>query len=89
MMPFLKGPMELCRQELNQAFILNGCLYFDEWNYLNKIENYISEETIAYEMPVERSLDIDSMIDWQYAQYLASNKKVHKENTNEKWVPKR
>lgn len=61
------------RQELRPMYIRNGAIY------LSKRETILSNSfkgniCLAYEMPVERSVNIDSPADFQYAMWLLNNK---------------
>lgn len=47
------------RQELPAFYCLNGSLYAAKTDYLLLGKNFITDETVAYVMPEERSLDID------------------------------
>ena len=59
-----------CRQHLPTAYVLNGALYLASRNFLLREQAFISPETVGYVMPPERSVDIDTLLDWQWAQLL-------------------
>lgn len=67
---FIDAPQVSCRQELPRIYALNGALYFALSGWLQQRRAFITEETAAYVMPRERSLDLDSMIDWKLAELL-------------------
>ncbi len=59
------------RQELPEYYRLNGALYVIYKNTLKKHKNFFfTDETYAYIMPIERSIDIDSHIDFKFAEFL-------------------
>lgn len=68
--PFLLGEMPMRRQELQPIFSLNGAVYVAQTQWLLANEKFITEQTMAYEMPPERSVDIDSAWDLSIARAL-------------------
>ena len=52
------------RQDLPSIYIINGAIYFAKTNWLKSNKTFITNETIGYVMPQERSLDIDSEFDF-------------------------
>ena len=58
------------RQDLPQAFALNGALYFADANWLRRSGSLIGTETLAYVMERERSVDLDTPLDWKFAELL-------------------
>ncbi len=58
------------RQELPVFYRLNGAIYFAHTDYLKSQREFISDETYAYIMPRERSVDIDSKLDFEFAEFL-------------------
>lgn len=57
------------RQDLPKTYITNGALYLVNISWLKKRKKFIDSDTIGYEMPAEKSVDIDTLSDW----YLAEN----------------
>ena len=53
------------RQQLPPIFRLNGAVYVAECSWLQETRSFITTETIGYEMPAERSLDVDKEADLQ------------------------
>ena len=47
---------------------------------INKKESkdYFSTDTLLYKMPTSRSVDIDSLLDFEIVEYLLLNKKILK-----------
>ena len=58
------------RQELPVFYQLNGAIYLTETEYLYECNGFLGPDTFAYKMPKERSLDIDSDLDFKLAQLL-------------------
>ncbi len=58
------------RQDLPQAFELNGALYFADANWLRSSGSLVGTETLAYVMAKERSVDLDTPLDWKLAELL-------------------
>lgn len=53
------------RQDLPPIYVLNGAIYIARIDWLRANKSFVSEETIAYLMPKERSLDIDTAEDFE------------------------
>ena len=58
------------RQEFSKVFQINGAMYIADKEWIEKEQKLISKETVGFEMPLERSVDIDSDIDLQWAKFL-------------------
>ena len=61
------------RQELPSVYVLNGALYFARIDWLINNRGFISPETLGYVMPNERSVDLDTALDWQWIEWLIEN----------------
>lgn len=48
------------RQDLPQAYSINGAVYVARVDWLRKTGTFIAEETLGYVMPRERSIDLDT-----------------------------
>lgn len=53
------------RQDYPDFFLLNGAVYVAQAEWLQRSQTFISDGTVGFEMPEERSLDIDSEEDFQ------------------------
>lgn len=60
------------RQKYRRSYYPNGAVYVFKVSLL-KQEKYTSEKTYAYIMPRTRSVDIDTIDDFKYAEFLMSN----------------
>lgn len=58
------------RQEQGKYYRLNGAIYMLNVNVLDKIQELYGKKSYAYIMPRERSVDIDTMWDFEYAEFL-------------------
>jgi CMP-N-acetylneuraminic acid synthetase len=56
------------RQDLPVAYEPNGAIYIAEINWLLRESSLITSETLGYEMPRERSIDIDNLEDFKLAE---------------------
>jgi CMP-N-acetylneuraminic acid synthetase len=59
-----------CRQLLPPAYLLNGALYLASRDFLLRERSFIGDDTVGYVMPAERSVDIDTPLDWKWAELL-------------------
>lgn len=64
------------RQELPPAYALNGAIYLVSTSQLKSSGKFVDAQTLAYVMPVERSLDIDTLQDFEYAEYLGKRDRL-------------
>jgi CMP-N-acetylneuraminic acid synthetase len=70
LMPVLKNGQHQRRQDMPKVYEHNGALYFAEIDYLKTVKSYNSEGVSAFEMGVVDSIDLDSPMDWQYAECI-------------------
>jgi CMP-N,N'-diacetyllegionaminic acid synthase len=68
--PLLPSVEAACRQQLRPAYVLNGALYLASREFLEREHSFITADTLGYLMPIERSVDIDSPLDWQWGEFL-------------------
>ena len=60
------------RQSLSNSYILNGALYLATRDFILNNKKLVNSETVAYQMPAKRSIDIDTLLDWDLAEHLIS-----------------
>lgn len=60
------------RQDAPKCFDMNASIYVWQRNALMNSESVFLADTLLYEMPRERSIDIDDEFDFEVAHYLAS-----------------
>jgi CMP-N-acetylneuraminic acid synthetase len=59
------------RQEAQQlAYVPNGAVYLADCSWLGRSQSFITPETMGFVMPAERSIDIDTELDWHLAEFL-------------------
>jgi N-acylneuraminate cytidylyltransferase/CMP-N,N'-diacetyllegionaminic acid synthase len=58
------------RQDLPMVFSLNGAMYFADASWLRDNGCLVSAETLAYVMSKEHSVDLDTPLDWKFAELL-------------------
>lgn len=68
------------RQELDPSFMPNGAIFILKLSLLKSLYSYYSDNTYAYVMPSERSLDIDTPLDFEFAEFLVSRNTFRKGN---------
>lgn len=62
------------RQKYKKLYHVNGALYMAQTKWILKNKTFINKETFGYEMPIERSIDIDDQYDWNIAEFLLKSK---------------
>lgn len=68
--PVLAAPAVGRRQDLPKVYALNGAVYAAECDWLVRNRTFVTPETIGYEMPSERSADIDDLADFAMAELI-------------------
>ena len=58
------------RQDLSEACTLNGALYLSSRVFVEREKSLMNDSTIGFWMPPERSVDIDTMMDFHWAEFL-------------------
>jgi CMP-N,N'-diacetyllegionaminic acid synthase len=66
------------RQDLPQEYTMNGALYLFRWDFFKQHRNiyHDREATYGHVMELEYSIEIDSMINLRWAEFLVENKYV-------------
>ena len=70
LVPILEQKIVSCRQLFPDAYVLNGAIYLCKCDWLKNSNIFVTSDTVAVSMPKLRSLDIDSLDDFKYAEYL-------------------
>lgn len=65
------------RQALQVFYRLNGAIYLADVSYFRQRGHFYGDETYAYIMPQERSVDIDTLLDFEFAELLLKKRHVH------------
>lgn len=75
LLPWLSGQnFPTRRQEATQTYELNGAIYLTQVSVLRNQKTFFPENTFAYVMPRERSLDIDTPWDLHLAHLILEEK---------------
>lgn len=69
-----EGEKILRSQDAPKVYRANGAIYIASVPWLLENQSFFTKETRAFEMPQERSLDIDSPMDFQIAEHLVASK---------------
>ena len=64
------------RQSLPKTYIVNGAFYLFKRNSFIKSKSFKGKYSIPYEMPKERSINIDSLIDFDLASIILKKTKI-------------
>ena len=73
----LDADMPACRQDARTDYYFpNGAVYVTRTDYLRRERRLMSERPEVYEMPSERSLDIDTELDLLWGRFLVEQGKV-------------
>jgi CMP-N,N'-diacetyllegionaminic acid synthase len=77
MQPIMPQDLSSCqRQELPPAYTLNGAVYVTKTDWLRKHKKFMNGGSYAHIMPPERSIDIDSELDFKIAGMLLLERKL-------------
>jgi CMP-N,N'-diacetyllegionaminic acid synthase len=69
--PFISDRPEIASLEDHlKIYSLNGSLYLAKVDWLLEHRSFIAPDTIGFTMPLEKSVDIDTIQDWNWAEYL-------------------
>ncbi len=71
--PFQSNELILHRQALSPLYYLNGAIYLAEVAWLQTHKTFVTRETVGYEMPIERAIDIDAPFDFACANALLNS----------------
>lgn len=64
------------RQSLPNVYELNGACYLTHIDIIKEQRTFIPEKTIPFVMPIERSVNLDTMLDWYMLEKLIEEKVV-------------
>lgn len=72
---FIKSGNNLRRQDLKKFYRLNGAIYISKVSILKNIRSFYGKKSYAYIMGQRESIDIDTELDFEYAEFLIKNSK--------------
>ena len=61
-----------CRQNAPKVYDMNSSIYIWKRKTLLGNDSLFTDKTSLYVMPEERSVDIDTALDWEFVEYLIS-----------------
>mgnify|MGYP006411644189 CR=1 FL=1 len=64
------------RQNYPKSYVPNGAIYIANYDFLKKEKTFFGTKSFAYIMPKKRSIDIDSIDDFLYADFLLKNNEI-------------
>ena len=73
---FIKSEDNLARQNLKKFYRLNGAMYISKVDVLKEIKSFYGKKSYAYVMEQKESVDIDTELDFEYAEILMRQKYV-------------
>jgi len=62
------------RQDNSKYYIPNGAIYILDYDLLNTKRTYYCDNTVGFEMSAEDSVDIDTLIEFKFAEMLIKEK---------------
>ena len=63
--------LESCRrQDFSKYYRLNGAIYLSKVNYFKRYKDFYKEKSYAYIMEKFKSVDIDDIFDFNYAEFI-------------------
>ncbi len=72
--PLINRSDVACRQQLPPVYALNGALYLASRSFLEREKSFFGAQTLGYVMSPEHSVDIDTLLDWQWGEFLMQRK---------------
>ena len=63
-------PKNARRQDFPEAYAINGALYLAKAEWLKANGNFVGKDTHGFVMPPNRSVDVDTLDDWRWAEFL-------------------
>ena len=66
----IKNMDNVRRQDQQPEYTMNGCIYIAKWDYFKQNHLFHSRNSVPYIMPPEKSIEIDSIIDLEFARFL-------------------
>jgi CMP-N-acetylneuraminic acid synthetase len=60
---------------MKQSYVLNGAIYISDSHSIIQNKSFINDDTYGFEMPRQRSVDIDDDLDWKIAEFFSGASK--------------
>jgi CMP-N,N'-diacetyllegionaminic acid synthase len=68
--PLMDVPEVASRQDLPPVYAMNGAIYFARAAWLRSTKTFVTRESVGYVMPADRSVDLDTPVDWTLAELM-------------------
>lgn len=72
------------RQDQKPQYTMNGCLYIAKWDYFIKNRSFHSQNSVPYIMDEIHSVEIDSMLNLAFAEFLVQAGMINIDDWNMK-----
>lgn len=69
-----RGSFQKSRQESDQYYQINGAIFLTHWDVIMRKKTWYGENSFCYVMPPERSIDIDTELDFFIAEALVKKR---------------
>ena len=76
LMSYLGKDSHVPRQSLPDVYDLNGACYLTHIDVIKNQKTFIPKKTLPFIMPIERSVNLDTMLDWYLLEKLIEEKVV-------------
>ena len=71
LMDFMEGEKEYSRrQDLPKIYMFNAAIYIAKWDVIKSDKSFYKRGYIPFIMSREKSLDIDDLLDFRFAEFL-------------------
>ena len=71
---FGEGDAVSNRQANSSYYVPNGAIYILNYDLLKRERTYYCDNTVAFQMNIEDSIDIDTLLDFEFAEFLIRKK---------------
>lgn len=71
---FIKSADNCRRQSMKKYYRVNGAIYISKENVLREIQSFYGRNSYAYIMEQRESIDIDTEMDFEYAEFIMKRK---------------
>lgn len=68
-----------CRQQIEKYYRLNGAIYFGNIEQFKVDKNFLGNNSLAYIMSMEESVDIDNELDFKLAEIIMKDRVIDKQ----------
>ena len=80
----IKNMTSIRRQDQKSQYTMNGCLYVARWEYFKEYHSFHSQNSVPYIMDEAHSIEVDSMLNLAFAEFLVETGKINLDDWNMK-----